>query len=80
MRFIKDIPNDYCKTSLYSFNNKLIIKFEGGDYEQVYKVSEMEVSGVDEVEEMLGDSFYKTVIARFESMQEDFEEIIDSID
>jgi hypothetical protein len=29
---------------------------------------------------MLGDGFYKTVIARFESMQSDFEEIIDSID
>lgn len=80
MRFIKDIPNDYCKTSLYGFNNKFIIKFEGGDYEQVYKVSEMEVSGEDEIEEMLGDTFYKTVIARFTQMQDDFEEIIDSID
>lgn len=80
MRYIKDIPNEYCKTSLYSFNNKFIIKFEGGAYEQVYKVDEMDVSSIDEVEEMLGDSFYKTVIGRFESMQTDFEEIIDSID
>ena len=53
MRYIKDIPNEYCKTSLYSFNNKYIIKFEGGAYEQVYKVDEMEVAGVTEIEKML---------------------------
>lgn len=80
MRFIKDIPNDFCKTSLYSFNNKFIIKFEGGDYEQVYKVSEMDIAGEEDIEEMLGDTFYKSVIKRFEEMQNDFEDIIDVID
>ncbi len=80
MRYIKDIPNEYCKTSLYSFNNKFIIKFEAGMYEQIYKVSELDVSGEEDIEEMLGDTFFKKVIERFKAMQEDFETIIDVID
>lgn len=80
MRFVKEIENDYCKTQLYSFNNKYIIKFEAGMYEQIYKVSELEISGEDEIDEMLGDSFYKGVVKRFKEMEEEFEKIIDSID
>ncbi len=80
MRYIKDIENDYCKTQLYSFNNKYILKFEAGMYEQIFKVSEYEVSGEDDIEEMLGDSFYQKVILRFKDMEADFETIIDSVD
>jgi hypothetical protein len=76
MRFIKEIPNDYCKTSLYSFNNKYIIKFEAGLMEQAFKVSEMDVSGQAEVEEMINEDFLKKVIERFKGMQADFEEAL----
>ncbi|MGR3809530.1 hypothetical protein [Jiulongibacter sp. NS-SX5] len=77
MRFIKDIPNKYCKTSLYSFNNKYIIKFEAGLMEQVFKVSEMDVTGQEEVEEMFNDVFYARLVKRFESMAEDFNNLLD---
>lgn len=80
MRFIKEIPNDYCKASLYAFNNKFILKLEAGMYEQIYKVSEMDVSSADDIEEMLGDTFMKKVIERFKEMDADFEEIIDVVD
>jgi hypothetical protein len=77
MRFIKDIPNDYCKTSLYIFNNKYIIKFEAGLLEQVYKISEMDVTGQEEVENMFNDVFFARVIGRFKEMAEDFEKLLD---
>ena len=80
MKFIKEIPNNYCKCNLYGWNNKFIIKFEAGMYEQTYKVSEMEVSGQDEVEEMLGDTFLEKVVERFKQMADDFEVILDSVD
>jgi hypothetical protein len=76
MRFIKEIPNDYCKTSLYSFNNKYIIKFEAGLMEQAFKVSEMDVSGQEEVEEMINEDFLTKVVERFKGMQADFEEAL----
>ncbi len=73
MRFIKDIPNNFCKTSLYLFNNKYIIKFEAGLLEQVYKISEMDVAGEQEVLEMLTDAFYARVLNRFQEMAGDFQ-------
>ena len=77
MRFVKDISNSYCKTSLYVFNNKYIIKFEAGLLEQSYKVSEFDVSGDAEVEEMLTDAFYAGVIERFKAMAKDFNTLLD---
>lgn len=77
MRFVKEIPNPYCKTSLYVFNNKYIIKFEAELLEQVYKVSEMDVSGEKEVLEMMTDAFYARVIQRFKDMAEDFGKLIE---
>jgi hypothetical protein len=80
MRFVKNIENDFCKAELYAFNNKYIIKFEAGMFEQIYKVSELDVSGEDDIDEMMGDTFLKKVVERFKDMENDFDEIIDSID
>ncbi len=60
------------------FNNKYIIKFEAGLLEQVYKVSEFDVSGDTEVIEMLNDMFYARVIQRFKEMAEDFNGLLDT--
>ena len=59
------------------FNNKYIIKFEAGLLEQVYKVSEFDVSGDDEVVEMLNEAFYAKVIQRFKDMASDFNNLLD---
>ena len=80
MKFIKEIPNDFCKASLYAWNNKFIIKFEAGMYEQTFKVNEYDVAGVDEIDEMIGDTFMEKVVIRFKEMAEDFEMILDSVD
>jgi hypothetical protein len=80
MKFIKEIPNNFCRASLYAWNNKFIIKFEAGMYEQTYKVNEFDVSGEDEIEEMMGDTFMEKVVSRFKAMAVDFELILDSVD
>jgi hypothetical protein len=80
VKFIKEIPNNYCKVLLFAWNNKFILKFEAGMYEQTYKVNEYDVSGEDEIEEMLGETFMINVVSRFKSMADDFESILDSID
>jgi hypothetical protein len=59
------------------FNNKYIIKFEAGLLEQVYKVSEFDVSGDEEIIEMLNDMFFSRVINRFKEMAEDFNSLLD---
>lgn len=57
------------------FNNKYVIQFEAGLLEQVYKVSEMDVTGQEEVEQIVTPEFMQKVIARFQEMAKDFGEM-----
>jgi hypothetical protein len=76
MRYVKDIPNKYFKTSLYQWNNKYIIKIESGMYEQTYKIDEYDVASVEEIEKCMDDVFLKSVQEKFLLMGNDF---IDSL-
>ncbi len=79
MRYIKDIENDFCKASLYNFNNKFIIKFEAGLMEQVYKISETEISGIDDIDGLLSPDFLEKVKQIFETMFLSFTNSLDEI-
>ncbi|MFN8355895.1 MAG: hypothetical protein U0Y10_15670 [Spirosomataceae bacterium] len=80
MKIIGEIPNPSCKITLYSWNSKYIIKIEKGLLEQVYKVSEFDVAGEDELKDMLSESFIDKVMARFEEMGRDFEMALESVE
>lgn len=55
-------------------NQKYIIKFEQGQFEQSYKLSELDLTGggANEVFEMLDEEFVATVLERFKTMRSDF--------
>jgi hypothetical protein len=74
MRFVHDIPHPQFRIGLYAWNGKYIVKIEAGPYEQTYKVSEMDVSGSDDVITMLDDTFLANVAARFQAMDTDWQE------
>lgn len=74
MRFIKEFDNSFCQTSIYSFNNKFIIKFEAGMLEQTIKISELDVSGLVDIEMALTESFYAGVLERFRQMEKAVDE------
>ena len=78
MRYLKEIAHPQVKISLFSWNNKYILKLEAGPYEQTYKVAEFDVSGPDEVETLLTDTFMARVLARFLDMDRDWNEVINS--
>lgn len=80
MRYIKDIENPHCKAQLYSFNNKFILKFEIGMLEQSYKFSELDVSTHEEIEELMDVTFFTKIMKRFETMQDDLNDLMDEID
>jgi hypothetical protein len=75
--FIGDIPNDRCKISLYKWNSKYFVKFETPDLEQIFKISEMEIAGEENIRTMIDDAFVERVIKRFEDMYKDLNELID---
>jgi len=73
MRVIAELPHALCKITIFSMNQKFIIKLEKGVYEQTYKVSEIDLpDGVNGVFKMLDDEFMQTAGKRFETMRADF--------
>lgn len=72
MRIVKDIPHPRFKITVYSWNNKYIIKIEDAHLEQVYKIDEHQVAGLHEIEQMISTPFLLKVLERFGQMGEDF--------
>lgn len=74
MRIVKDIPHPRFKITVYSWNAKYIIKIEDAHLEQVYKIDEHQISGLDELESMMSTPFLLKVLKRFSEMGDDFNE------
>jgi hypothetical protein len=73
MRVVAELPHPECKITIFSMNNKYIIKFEQGTLEQTYKLAEMDIlNGVNGVFEIIDDQFIQTVLERFIAMRADF--------
>lgn len=74
MRVIAELPHPECKISIFSMNQKYIVKFEQGTFEQSYKLAELDLTGggVNDVFEILDEDFIATVIERFKQMRSDF--------
>ena len=68
MRVIKEIPNSNCKITIFAWNQKFLIKFEQGLCEQTFKVSQLEVPNVGDIEAQLTEPFLTGIIKRFEEM------------
>ncbi|MHA6246653.1 hypothetical protein ACXYMU_01865 [Pontibacter sp. CAU 1760] len=72
MRVVADIPNPDMKVTLMAWNGKYIIKLEKGDFEQTYKISEMEVMNDDGAKELLDEKFLEAALNRFSDMRDAF--------
>ena len=71
MHFIKEIPHDSMRISLFEWNSKYILKFETTDLEQSFKFSIMDFSNQKEIEELAtSSSFQNTIIQNFKNMYE----------
>lgn len=71
MRVIGEYPHSACKITLFNWNGKYLLKFEQGPIEQTYKISEMDVTGEQDVVTLTKSPFIDKVLLRFEQMQND---------
>lgn len=70
MRVLAELPHEDCKITIFSMNQKFIVKFEQGTLEQSYKLAETDVvGGVDAIFEMLDETFMKRVVTTFTEMR-----------
>ena len=74
MRVIAELPHPSCKITLFNMNQKYIVKFELGSFEQSYKLSELDLTGggANEIFQMLDEEFIASVVERFKLMRDDF--------
>lgn len=72
MRLVKDIPHERYKIQIFQYNAKYIVKIELGQFEQVFKISEMDVSGLSEVEIMVTQELLSNSLKRFVEMRQDW--------
>lgn len=80
MRVVAEIPSQDFKITVFSWNGKYLIKLEKGMYEQTYKVSEMDVTGDDEIKKVVSDKeFLDTVMKRFKEMNSSLNDALNRI-
>ncbi len=71
MRTTAKIDHPKMDISVYLRENKYMVKIVLGQYEQVYRVNEMDVTGMDDVIAMVSNDFLTNVYMRFVEMSKD---------
>ena len=78
MRVISEIPHERYKIQIFNYNAKYLVKVELGQFEQIFKIAETEVSGLQEVEAMVTEQLLTNCLTRFISMRSDWENAFQS--
>lgn len=73
MRVVADIPHERYKIQIFSYNGKYMLKIELGQFEQMFKIAESDVFGLEDVKSMITEELLKNCLNRFISMRTDWE-------
>ncbi|ASS48141.1 MAG: hypothetical protein A3D31_00360 [Candidatus Fluviicola riflensis] len=73
MRVVADIPHPRYKIQVFLYNAKYLVKIELGQFEQVYKIAEADVNGLEDVKRMVTEDLLKNTLDRFLTMRADWE-------
>lgn len=78
MRIIAEIPHPVCKISVFYMNQKYIVKFEKNNFEQSYKISELDyvITGIEDIKKVINETLITSVLLRFEQMQNDLQKAL----
>lgn len=69
MRIIGEIPHPSCKITLFSWNNRYLIKLEQGLLEQTYKVDQFELTSEHDLLRIVSDDFITHALRLFAEME-----------
>ena len=74
MRIIGNIPHPTITISIFAMNDKYQIRFEAGPMEQIFKISQTEVNGIEGINKLVDEEFLKKIMDRFNEMYVSFKE------
>ena len=70
MRVVGEIPHPDCKITLFSWNNRYLIKIEQGLFEQTFKINVADLAADSELMELVDEQFVRECLDRFLNMHE----------
>jgi NADP-dependent 3-hydroxy acid dehydrogenase YdfG len=79
MRVVKELLKEGIRITVFSWNNKYLIKFEEGLTEQTFKVSEYDVLEEQDLDKFQEGEFFEKVKKRFEEMQASLQNQLENI-
>ncbi|EAZ83241.1 hypothetical protein [Algoriphagus machipongonensis] len=68
MRVVKEFIQEEIRVSVFSWNNKYILKYELGPMEQTFKISELDILEESDLESFWDGEFFEKVKLRFQEM------------
>ena len=68
MRIIDSIPHPQLRISIFSMNDKYLVKFEAGSYEQTYKFDHDSVLGLEDLKSRVDDNLLEQIASVFRQM------------
>jgi hypothetical protein len=68
MRVVSEISHSDCKITIFSWNNRYILKFEQGYLEQTYKIDQYDVADEKELKNIIESHFITPVLGLFSEM------------
>lgn len=69
MRIVGEIPHPICKITLYSWNNRYLIKLEYGLLEQTYKINQFDLTGEADLYTIVDEQFVEQALNTFREME-----------
>jgi hypothetical protein len=79
MRVIGEIPHPACKITLFSWNNRYLIKLEHGLLEQTYKINQFDLTNEAELFQVVNEAFIQQAVDRFSAMEHSLAEALHSV-
>lgn len=79
MRVVKEISKDGIRLSIFSWNNKYLVKYELGPMEQTFKIPELDVLDEADLDLFLDGEFFESIKERFKEMGETFQKQLENL-
>jgi hypothetical protein len=76
MKTLGQIPHPEMLITIFMWNNKYLLKFEAGPYEQVYKIDAGAFDDANELKSRISAGFTESVAERFRQMNKDFSDLM----
>jgi hypothetical protein len=79
MRVVKEFAKNEIRISVFSWNNKFLIKFEQGPMEQTFKIPETDILEESDLDQFYEGDFFEEVTQRFKEMGQSFRKQIENL-